>query len=385
MYVGNYLTDNYAVEWGIGIFDSNGQMNGLVWSGGTDLIEAGKWSGISGTTDSGVFAHLNDGYYQLKLVSRAKGSDEWLLCHNADNHSMTLWVNGNKVLVGSPTISLSLTEARLMGSGLTTETQYLVASIKNNTAQPFRDILYVYIDGVLTKIGVSIEGNETVDVYIPFVSATEGEKNFSMYADKDKSVMVGEANVNIEKKPEVVYSNALDLKLLFEVEDLKSSIDGDYIVGNKLHAKVTVTNDNDMAYRGYVYLYLYHWVGNSGNGVAHGKPVELAAGESVDVEFEYDIEYGERYSLVAAWTKENAITPYDEMATVYKFFTVKDKADPDPGPDTSIHDLSISANSKCFDLLGRQIVNQNTMNRTSNKGLSIVRESNGRVKKIIRR
>ena len=334
--VANNLTDNYDFDVAVGLFDATGQQVGTVWQGAVGTIKAGHFMKLESMTEYGAFSSLADGVYQLKLLSRPMGSSgDWLECLASEQHYLSAVVSGNQVVIGSPAKQLTLTAIRLEGSGLTSDIQTIVATIKNESEVAFRDVIYTYIDDELVMVGVDIEAGATEDVYITFRPSTVGQKTVRLYADEHQVQKIGEGVIGIEKKPEVVYTDGVDLEVTFGITGLHTVGGEKYITGNKLQANVVATNQTDENYKGYAILFLYTWqdTGDGFTGLASGvgQPITLDAHSSTELTFEYDVEVGGMYSLVAAWLKNGNPQSYNEAATIYDFFTVKEASEePDP-------------------------------------------------------
>lgn len=118
-------------------------------------------------------------------------------------------------------------------------------------------------------------------------------------------------------------SNDVELTFSVKVNNALTESGTNYILGNKVKATVTVTNSTETAYKGFIGLYLWVWDehGNgSGSGSYAGRIIEAKSNKEID--FEYDVSEGGKYSLTPFYYKggTNKSNQVEDRADIYKFY-----------------------------------------------------------------
>lgn len=185
----------------------------------------------------------------------------------------------------------------------------ITVAIKNTGSEDYHgDITFVLLNGTTIKeklggLSTDIEAGATKSITITATPSTAGTFNLAVmkgyfeYATvlKEKEVTIG-TGVSAETATDVALTFTIAMENVTEESGTK------YILGNTVRATITVTNNTDTNYQGFIGAYL--WDRGTGSISTGSVPsITVNAHSSKTISVERDVEYDKQYSLYPAYYK----------------------------------------------------------------------------------
>jgi len=367
----NDLSYKYDFYYGLGIYDdSDNLVSAQGFSGSTDDWRPGVTVSGSATMYLSTEGLTVGETYKIKPVCRLKGSETWQKCLFADNHYIQAVVSASKIGLSSvsPTISLvasDVTPTTCVKGELTT----ITATITNNGAD-YSGNLYLLLNGSSDPVagnGISVEAGKKTTASFAFIYSGDAPdvKTMKITTDKEGTNVIWSGNLDVQSgvtgtdTPELTFTTELNL------DDSNQ-----YILGNKLIAKVTATNATSSNYVGKVILMCYKWTGGSGSGSGYTNDLIVPANSSVDVDYVYDVEMEGKYSVQLQYMHNGG---YEQTtpSTVYTSYYAKPAVTsiaPDGTETLALATASyvVPADASVVDLRDQSVVTSITKNSNPN-------------------
>ena len=320
----NMTTQTFSVNVGIAIYDEDNQLWGVSQTGlATSAIGTSYgWS----TQDKGpksltVGEGITAGNYTLRMVHQVNGSDEWTPLKNADKYYLEMRVSGNKATITNcaPQSGIAVNSVDLQGNLSVGSMQSFTYSITNSGDTYTQDIAFFVNNDILSGIGLNLDPGATDD-YV-----------FSWTPERKGTYRVGLANATTG---EIFYSEQVtigemktqELDATFQFDGATGSeILGYEVSGNSIKGTMSVINKGEEDFMDHITCGLYFDVGDHKLYPASSNTifVEVKAGESVDVPFEFsNLDYSKRYMVIVEYMSAGEYAP-DICSS---FITLKDNS-----------------------------------------------------------
>lgn len=320
----NMTTQTFSVNVGIAIYDEDNQLWGVSQTGlATSAIGTSYgWS----TQDKGpksltVGEGITAGNYTLRMVHQVNGSDEWTPLKNADKYYLEMRVSGNKATITNraPQSGIAVNSVDLQGNLSVGSMQSFTYNITNSGDTYTQDIAFFVNNDILSGIGLNLDPGATDD-YV-----------FSWTPERKGTYRVGLANATTG---EIFYSEQVtigemktqELDATFQFDGATGSeILGYEVSGNSIKGTMSVINKGEEDFMDHITCGLYFDGGDHKLYQASSNTifVEVKAGESVDVPFEFpDLDYSKRYMVIVEYMSAGEYAP-DICSS---FITLKDNS-----------------------------------------------------------
>ena len=320
----NMTTQTFSVNVGIAIYDEDNQLWGVSQTGlATSAIGTSYgWS----TQDKGpksltVGEGITAGNYTLRMVHQVNGSDEWTPLKNADKYYLEMRVSDNKATITNraPQSGIAVNSVDLQGNLSVGSMQSFTYSITNSGDTYTQDIAFFVNNDILSGIGLNLDPGATDD-YV-----------FSWTPERKGTYRVGLANATTG---EIFYSEQVtigemktqELDATFQFDGATGSeILGYEVSGNSIKGTMSVINKGEEDFMDHITCGLYFDGGNHKLYPASSNTifVEVKAGESVDVPFEFsNLDYSKRYMVIVEYMSAGEYAP-DICSS---FITLKDNS-----------------------------------------------------------
>lgn len=296
-----YVT--YPFETGIGVFSSEGDYLGLVqgyWAEFKPLT--GFFNPDATSLDIIIGKGAESGTFILVPMSRRKDTDKWYINRGADIYKIVGVIDGNTLTLYGATFGLTGTMS-FEGNKLTDHAISAKSNITNNGTAYLGEIFLVVDGKMVGGRHFDIGANQTTTVDISFTPDTPGEKVVSLCT----------RSWNSEKREYEYIPFITSTVTVDETPVVKLSFTGvvenaeDYVVSdNIIKFKTTVTNSSANAYDHVISISLYKDGHDDYFYLSKKiiKDVQIASGESEDINVFFDNLENERYMLFVEYRKE---------------------------------------------------------------------------------
>lgn len=302
---------------GYGVFDRNGNLlYELTCVPGANLEEEYGYGSLGRTLSFGN--GWNDGTYLIMGISRLTGLETWSKNSHSERYILAV-IDGDQMSLSepvTPVVDLAATNMSVEGDKTTKSRLHITATIQNNGTD-FNDYIYLIANGTC-KGGKIFEAaaNESAPFSIEFTTETAGTYSFCLTTDEE-----GTDTIGIIKNVSISGNGSDNVELSFSVTMNSATVGNTkYILGNVLKSTVTATNNSDENYDGNCSLMLYKWEGGHGSGSGIPQDLFVPAHSSVDLSFEYDVEFEAQYSMAICYKKDGAnLDDPNGTANIYYF------------------------------------------------------------------
>ena len=316
----NVTSQTFAVEVGVAIYDEDNQLWGVSETGmsASALETSYGWSGEMSVI---VGKGITDGTYTLRLVHKVNGSEEWTPLKNADKYYLEMQVNGNNATVTNraPHSGIAVNNMDLQGNLSVGSQQTFTYNITNTGDTYTQNIAFLVNSDLISAIGLNLDPGNTDDYIFSWTPDRKGTYRVSL-ADATTGAIFHSEQVTIgEMKTQ-------ELDATFQFDDATGSeVFGYEVSGNSIKGTMSVINKGEEDFMDYITCGLYFDGGDHNLYLATSNTifVEVKAGESVDVPFEFpDLDYSKRYMLIVDYKSAGEYAPDIRSS----FVTLKDNS-----------------------------------------------------------
>lgn len=299
--------------------------------------------------------------YTLKAISRISDTGEWAPCINADKYYIKAeGTSSSKVtltVVEPAATSLTVSGIPATVACVKDELTTIEATITNNGPAYHGDLYLLAsdMDKPLSGNGISVEAGETTTAIFTFkyTDSAPVVKTLKIATDSkgDNVIWTGSLNVIASvvagtDAPELTFTTRLN-------------VDGNKILGNQLIGVVTATNSTSANYTGTVALVLHKFEGGFDYSTWWPKNITVPAHSSVDVTYEYDVDYDVKYSVVMMYMHNGS--QVNDETTHYVYYYAKPAittlaADGTEKKKLAEASFTVPADAAVADLRGQSIV-----------------------------
>ena len=298
----NFMNETYSFDFSVGLFDTNDNLLGVVSKilSITDLPPNYGWKEYPMQVEFG--SGLANGTYWLKAISRQKGTKTWYPNKYTDTYFLSAKISDNTITLSEPTFgltgSMEFSGKKEVGSNMS-----LTVTITNDGTF-FNDQVYLLVNGNTEDdvvggryLDIDAGGTETLDFTLTPEKTGENVMTLctrTWNGDEHKyeyhPFVTG--SVTIEEAAEATLTMTPKTKNAVK-EDSENVVKED-----KAIISIAVRNTGDTDYDNDLIVRLYKYI-NANNGTFDRigrKAIQLAAGESTNVEIEFDdLEDGAKY------------------------------------------------------------------------------------------
>ena len=339
----NVTSQTFAVEVGVAIYDEDNQLWGVSETGmsASALETSYGWSGEMSVI---VGKGITDGTYTLRLVHKVNGSEEWTPLKNADKYYLEMQVNGNNATVTNraPHSGIAVNNMDLQGNLSVGSQQTFTYNITNTGDTYTQNIAFLVNSDLISAIGLNLDPGNTDDYIFSWTPDRKGTYRVSL-ADATTGEIFHSEQITIgEMKTQ-------ELDATFQFDDATGSeLFGYEVSGNSIKGTMSVINKGEEDFMDYITCGLYFDGGDHNLYLATSNTifVEVKAGESVDVPFEFpDLDYSKRYMLIVDYKSAGESAPDIRSS----FVTLKDNSTAIEGIEAS---GEAEADQPVYDLQG---------------------------------
>lgn len=284
---------------GIGVYDTNGTLLYALPLTQCELEGGVYISNLVGNLSFGK--GWEDGLYVITGISSLSTDDRWLMNLHSDQKNYVASISGDQLELIELTVNLTATTMVVVGEKQTNTPLQLKAVIQN-AGTAFNNYLYLLVNDEAVAGKIFEVGYDATAMFdIDFMLTEPGVYTLKLATDKEGTEVIGTlADVAIVGDGSTAGSD--NVELTFDTRFNSVITEGEkYILGNKLRAVVTATNDTDEDYYGQCALLLYTWEHGKANGNGFYKPLIVRAHATADVAFDYDVAIGGVYSIALAY------------------------------------------------------------------------------------
>ncbi|MBQ6203305.1 MAG: C10 family peptidase [Prevotella sp.] len=232
---------------------------------------------------------LEDGTYELHIISKLSSSDTWV---NSSSQFVVVTVSGGVVTLTLPVPELSLESVSLSTDGYAGDLQEVVAKLKNSSAAEYYDNLYFFasttsdMGSAQSCTGSTVPANGKSLIPFYFTPTSAGTYNVWVATDEAGTDVVGTATVEIlDKESSASY---IVQSITASNSEVKSGVN--YIYGPASTFTITVqNNDSNLPLIGDIDVSLYKQESSgstSYSGYSVGAiSVNIPAGETKSYDF----------------------------------------------------------------------------------------------------
>ena len=330
----NLTSQTFAVEVGVAIYDEDNQLWGVSETGmsASALETSYGWGGVISVT---VGKGITDGTYTLRLVHKVNGSEEWTPLKNADKYYLEMQVNGNNATVTNraPHSGIAVNNMDLQGNLSVGSQQTFTYNITNTGDTYTQNIAFLVNSDLISAIGLNLDPGNTDDYIFSWTPDRKGTYRVSL-ADATTGEIFHSEQITIgEMKTQ-------ELDATFQFDDATGSeLFGYEVSGNSIKGTMSVINKGEEDFMDYITCGLYFDGGDHNLYLATSNTifVEVKAGESVDVPFEFpDLDYSKRYMLIVDYKSAGEYAPDIRSS----FVTLKDNSTAIEGIEASGEEAS---------------------------------------------
>lgn len=320
----NMTTQTFSVNVGIAIYDEDNQLWGVSQTGlATSAIGTSYgWS----TQDKGpksltVGEGITAGNYTLRMVHQVNGSDEWTPLKNADKYYLEMRVSGNKATITNraPQSGIAVNSVDLQGNLSVGSMQSFTYNITNSGDTYTQDIAFFVNNDILSGIGLNLDPGATDDYVFSWTPERKGAYRVSLANATTGEIFYSEQVTIGEMKTQ-------ELDATFQFDGATGSeILGYEVSGNSIKGTMSVTNKGEEDFMDHITCGLYFDGGDHKLYLASSNTifVEVKAGESVDVPFEFsNLDYSKRYMVIVDYMSAGQDAPDIRSS----FITLKDNS-----------------------------------------------------------
>lgn len=247
--------------------------------------------------------------YQLKMVNKLEGSDEWIPCTNPDDIYIQTVVTDTKMImstVGLTTV-LNASDINLVTDGVVGTLQKVTATIGNSGTGVYRSNVYLFLGADTKPVagkGLDLKAGGKTDVVFNFIPTAKGTTAIKITTDEAGTQVIGSGSITIKESPDM--SGDDSPALTFEKLDLNVADDKFILVlDNKMTAKVPIKNETDKNYKGKVRMVLR----NETMGITieiEQEPIIIPAYSTQTLTYEYNLELNDEYTIQMKYQKDGA-------------------------------------------------------------------------------
>ena len=252
--------------------------------------------------------------YQLKMVNKLEGSDEWIPCTNPDDIYLQTVVTDTKILmsaVGLTTV-LSASDINLVTDGVVGTLQKVTATIGNSGTGVYRSNVYLFLGADTKPVagkGLDLKAGGKTDVVFNFIPTAKGTTAIKITTDEAGTQVIGSGSITVKESPDMSGDDSPTLTF----EKKLMNVEGSKILGKQLTTVVTVKNTTSKNYVGKVILLMIK--GSIGTGDLCD--VTIPANSSKEMTFVYDVEEGAKYTLQMRYNKDGAMIEAEPQSSEY--------------------------------------------------------------------
>lgn len=281
----NWTGNTRIFDTAIGVFDSDDKIVKV-----HELYSNHNYDPNYGYNQSITFqfgAGLPDGIYSVYAISRESGTSTWLKNNNSNNYFLVGIIEGNNLIVKTPSEAIGFKEASITAIGKTEVGSMvpLLLSLKGSDYF-FNKEVFLFINGIKSggKV-VEVETGKDATVSFGFIPETAGSYSIDAAFESDGKYNTIASNT-------ITISNATENNL-----DIKATVsnvnENNYVIGdNKIIIKLSITNYGSSTYDNLVGVDLYK-SRDDGSGYGDGvgsrqEEIILEPGKTTEIEFTFD-------------------------------------------------------------------------------------------------
>lgn len=312
----NNTSQTLSVELGLAYYDESNEMVGEPSGLGSYSLDTGY--GLS-SDELSMGKGILDGTYYVKFVHKVNGSDEWTLMKNADKHYLELQVNGTTATIvnHAPQQDFVVNDVNVQGNMSVGSQQTFTYNITNTGNTYTQKVTFFVNKEIVSQIGLNLDPGATDDYMFSWTPAREGIYEIGL-ATGDGTEIITSQKVTIGE------AKSHELDVTFQFDDAEGSeILGYEVSGNSIKGTMSVINKGEEDFMDHITCGLYFDGGDHKLYPASSNTifVEVKAGESVDVPFEFpDLDYSKRYKVIVEYMSAGEYAPDIRSS----FITLKD-------------------------------------------------------------
>ena len=284
---------------------------------GTMQTITGMAADASQTKTFSIKNRLPEGTYRLSPASKPTRSQVWRPKYNLQNHYIEAVVDTAGTVVLTPVDinngnSISIDTIVFPGSRVVEKEQEVKVTFRNNGDEYFKTI-YMHASKTASapsnstyadsKSQVVVRRGETVDVSYFFKPEETGTYKLWFCTGSDGSGQIGTGTM------EVITESEAEKASLSVVSYTITNLVNGTAYGNHLVGKASIKNNARVEFNGMIRLTIWRQPNASGSaygGSSSSYEVNILAGKSVSVEFDFDnLKEGDKYYLSASFVNAN--------------------------------------------------------------------------------
>ncbi len=314
----NNTSQTLSVELGLAYYDESNEMVGEPSGLGSYSLDTGY--GLS-YDELSMGDGIKEGTYYVKFVHKVNGSDEWTLMKNADKHYLELQVNGTTATIvnHAPQQDFVVNDVNVQGNMSVGSQQTFTYNITNTGNTYTQKVTFFVNKEIVSQIGLNLDPGATDDYVFSWTPAREGTYEIGL-ATGDGTEIITSQKVTIGEAK----SHELDATFQFDGAT-GSEILGYEVSGNSIKGTMSVINKGEEDFMDHITCRLCFDGGDHKLYQASSNTifVEVKAGESVDVPFEFpDLDYSKRYMVIVEYMSAGEYAPDIRSS----FITLKDNS-----------------------------------------------------------
>lgn len=301
----NNTSQTLSVELGLAYYDESNEMVGEPSGLGSYSLDTGY--GLS-SDELSMGKGILDGTYYVKFVHKVNGSDEWTLMKNADKHYLELQVNGTTATIvnHAPQQDFVVNDVNVQGNMSVGSQQTFTYNITNTGNTYTQKVTFFVNKEIVSQIGLNLDPGATDDYMFSWTPAREGIYEIGL-ATGDGTEIITSQKVTIGE------AKSHELDVTFQFDDAEGSeILGYEVSGNSIKGTMSVINKGEEDFMDHITCGLYFDGGDHKLYPASSNTifVEVKAGESVDVPFEFsNLDYSKRYKVIVNYMSAGEYAP----------------------------------------------------------------------------
>lgn len=314
----NLTSQTLSVELGLAYYDESNEMVGEPSGLGSYSLDTGQ--GLS-SDELSMGKGILDGTYYVKFVHKVNGSDEWTLMKNADKYYLELQVKDNTATIvnHAPQQDFVVNDVNVQGNMSVGSQQTFTYNITNTGNTYTQKVTFFVNKEIVSQIGLNLDPGATDDYVFSWTPAKEGTYEIGL-ATGDGTEIITSQKVTIGE------AKSHELDVTFQFDDATGSeILGYEVSGNSIKGTMSVINKGEEDFMDHITCRLYFDGGDHDLYLASSNTifVEVKAGESVDVPFEFsNLDYSKRYMVIVNYMSAGEYAPDIRSS----FITLKDNS-----------------------------------------------------------
>ena len=314
----NNTSQTLSVELGLAYYDESNEMVGEPSGLGSYSPDTGY--GLS-YDELSMGDGIKEGTYYVKFVHKVNGSDEWTLMKNADKHYLELQVNGTTATIvnHAPQQDFVVNDVNVQGNMSVGSQQTFTYNITNTGNTYTQKVTFFVNKEIVSQIGLNLDPGATDDYVFSWTPAKEGTYEIGL-ATGDGTEIITSQKVTIGE------AKSHELDVTFQFDDATGSeILGYEVSGNSIKGTMSVINKGEEDFMDHITCRLCFDGGDHDLYLASSNTifVEVKAGESVDVPFEFsNLDYSKRYMVIVNYMSAGEYAPDIRSS----FITLKDNS-----------------------------------------------------------